>query len=115
MYASYLVELSMLDYGMLKFAYSMLAAAAVYAANLALNRMPEYPRSLERHSTFSEEDVTPCATAMATLFMKAPHGRPGPCLSFAAGACAAKFLDALRRCPADWWWNGDHRLPKLRA
>lgn len=37
-YASYLVELALPDYGMLKYPYSMLAAAAVYAANLTLGR-----------------------------------------------------------------------------
>lgn len=37
-YASYLVELSLPDYGMLKYPYSMISAAAVYAANTALGR-----------------------------------------------------------------------------
>lgn len=33
LYASYLTELSLPDYGMLKFSYSQIAAAAVYTAN----------------------------------------------------------------------------------
>jgi hypothetical protein len=37
-YASYLVELALPDYSMLKYPYSMLAASSVYAANLALGR-----------------------------------------------------------------------------
>lgn len=37
-YASYLTELALPDYPMLKYPGSMIAAASVYAANLALGR-----------------------------------------------------------------------------
>lgn len=43
LYASYLVELSLPDYGMLKYSYSQIAAAAVYTAQRyapAASRLP---------------------------------------------------------------------------
>jgi hypothetical protein len=73
-YATYLVELAMLDYGMLKYSYSMLAAAAVFTANKALARSPEFPHSLKRHAGFTEDGVLPCAIALGELHRSAPSG-----------------------------------------
>lgn len=72
-FASYLVELSLPDYSMLKYPYSMLAASAVYASNLALDRSPAYSHVLQRHSGYSEEQLRDCATALAQLHRKAPN------------------------------------------
>ncbi|EIE25341.1 A/B/D/E cyclin [Coccomyxa subellipsoidea C-169] len=71
-YSTYLIELAMLDYSMLKYSYSMLAAASVFTANTALARSPEFPHSLKRHAGFTEEGVLPCAIALGELFRSAP-------------------------------------------
>ena len=70
-YAGYLVELAMLDYSMLKYCYSMIAAAAVLAANRALNRAPAFPHALLRHSGYTEAAVLPAAITLAGLHSKA--------------------------------------------
>ncbi|CAL8460573.1 g102 [Coccomyxa elongata] len=71
-YATYLVELAMLDYSMLKYSYSMLAAAAVFTANKALSRSPHLSHSLKRHAGFTEDGLLPCAVALADLHRSAP-------------------------------------------
>jgi len=69
-YASYLVELALPDYAMLKYSYSMLAAAAVFCASHALGRQA-WGHALQRHTGFSEALVRPCAAALAGLHAKA--------------------------------------------
>ncbi|KAK9820270.1 hypothetical protein WJX72_008376 [[Myrmecia] bisecta] len=70
-YAAYLVELSLPDFSMLKYPYSMVAAAAIFVANKTTNKMPAFPRSLQKHSGFTEQAIRPCAVALATLQRKA--------------------------------------------
>jgi len=70
-YASYLVELSLADYAMLRFPYSKIAAAAVSAACIALGQEPQ-PRALLRHSGCSGEDIQECVEALTALQKKAP-------------------------------------------
>ena len=53
-YAAYLVELALPDYGMLKYSYSMLAAAAVFCAARALGASQPWSHALQRHTGFSE-------------------------------------------------------------
>lgn len=76
LYSAYLIELAMLDYSMLRFSYSMLAAAAVYASNKAFHRVPAFPHAMARHAGYSEGEVLACAQALAVLFVKAPTGAP---------------------------------------
>ena len=100
LYSAYLIELAMLDYGMLKFSYSMLAAASVYASNIALHRMPVYPHHLARHAGYAEEEVLACAQSLAHLFVKAPSGASpnniGSQLTCASSQCA----NVCPFCPA---------------
>ncbi len=86
-YSTYLVELAMLDYAMLKYSYSMLAAAAVFTANKALSRSPHMSHSLKRHAGFTEEGILPCAVALADLHRGAPAGN----LLMAHKSCLMNF------------------------
>ncbi len=70
-YATYLVELSMPEYVMLKYSHSMTAVAAVYVANKAFQQLQAYPYALHKHSGFDEPDVRPCALALTNLHKKA--------------------------------------------
>lgn len=66
------MELALPDYSMLKYSYSMLAAAAVFCAARALGVRQPWGHTLQRHTGFSEALVRPCAAALAALHSKAP-------------------------------------------
>ena len=70
-YATYLVELSLPEYAMLRYSHSMTAAAAVYVANKAFQQSQAYPYALRKHSGFDEISIRPCAQALAVLNKKA--------------------------------------------
>ncbi|KAK9813995.1 hypothetical protein WJX73_008530 [Symbiochloris irregularis] len=71
-FATYLVELSLVDYSCLKFSYSQVAAAAVFCTRLMLQMEPVMPQGMWKHSGFTEEALRPAALAMAALHRKAP-------------------------------------------
>ncbi len=72
-YAQYLVELALPEYGALKYSASLLAAAAVYATNVATNKATPFPHALAKHSSYAEEHVRACAIELARLHRKAPN------------------------------------------
>lgn len=71
-YATYLVELALPDYGMLRFPYSLIAAAAASAA-AGVFGMDPFPRALLHHSTYSPADINRCIRALEQLFQRAPN------------------------------------------
>ncbi|KAG1654532.1 hypothetical protein FOA52_008537 [Chlamydomonas sp. UWO 241] len=77
--SSYLAELALVDAPMLKYSYSVTAAAAVFVASLAVapkKRSSElYPMPLERHSGYSLLKVGQCAAALIDLMAKAPANK----------------------------------------
>ena len=81
-YATYLVELAMLDYSMLCYTYSMVAAGAVVAANRLLGRADDCPAALQKHCGYARDELLPCARDLAQL-----HSKSGP------------LPPALLRCP----------------
>lgn len=66
-HAAYLVELSLPDYGMLKFSYSEIAAAAVNVASRALGLSDPFPQSLQKHSGYKASAVRSCSGALERL------------------------------------------------
>lgn len=62
--SNYLTELSLLDYGMLRFLPSLIAAAAVYLANLMLKRQP-WDANLRHYSTYMPSDISSCVLALS--------------------------------------------------
>lgn len=68
-YATFLVELALPEYGMLRYTYSQLAAAAIYAANATLG-LQAYSPTLARHSGFSEAQAHECACWLVDLHRK---------------------------------------------
>jgi hypothetical protein len=79
--SSYLAELALVDAPMLKYSYSVTAAASVFVASLAVspNKRPAelYPTALERHSGYSLLQVGQCAAALIDLMAKAPTNKLG--------------------------------------
>lgn len=72
MLASYLTELALPEHAMLRSSYSIIAAAAVYAACRTFRRADAFPKALARHSCYTEEAVLPVAAQLVQLQAKAP-------------------------------------------
>lgn len=70
--ATYLVELSLVDYQSLQYPYSLIAAAATHVALKAVGSADAFPAALERHSGYNMAAVQQCALFLAGLMRKAP-------------------------------------------
>ena len=68
--SSYLVELSLVDYASLKFPYSMIAASAVYVAQLSAGVADPFSHTLSRHSGYTLAAIQDCSTHLAGLMRK---------------------------------------------
>lgn len=55
--ASYIIELSLVEYEMLKFAPSLLAAAAVFTAQCSIVGTKQWSKTSKWHSTYSEDQL----------------------------------------------------------
>ena len=93
--ASYLVELCLVDYASLKFPYSMIAASALYAAQLAADVADPFCHTLSRHSGYTLEAIQDCACHLASLWRKAP----------VRGSARLGGAACLPACRA-WWGQG---------
>ncbi|KAL5063590.1 hypothetical protein RYX36_025327 [Vicia faba] len=97
MVAFFLVELSLVDYGMLKFPPSLVAAAAVYTAQCTISGFKHWNKTCEWHTNYSEDQLSECAKMMVGLHQKAGTGK-------LTGAhrkyCSAKFTFAAKCEPA---------------
>ncbi|GJX05862.1 G2/mitotic-specific cyclin S13-7-like protein [Tanacetum coccineum] len=60
-------ELAMMNYEVIRFCPSMVAAAAVYAARSTLNKTQVWHETLEMHTGYSEKQVMECAKMMAVF------------------------------------------------
>mmetsp|Transcript_19665 Transcript_19665/g.57104 ORF Transcript_19665/g.57104 Transcript_19665/m.57104 type:complete len:220 (+) Transcript_19665:3-662(+) len=65
--AQYLLELTLVEYRMVKYTPSHLAAAAVLLSNKLLRRHPAWPSALARHARVPEQAVKECAKEMCGL------------------------------------------------
>ena len=71
-YASYLVELALPEYSMLRFRYSQVAAAAVYATMSMYEASYDALRQIHQHSTYAQHEVSEVINALAALAAAAP-------------------------------------------
>ena len=53
----FLAELGMMDYEILAYSPSMVAASAVYAARCTLQKSPAWNETLKMHTGFSEQQL----------------------------------------------------------
>lgn len=74
MLAFYFVELCLIDYAMVKFSPSMLAAAAVYTAQCTLKAKDCWTRLLRHHSGYTDTELMECARKMVGLHERAGEG-----------------------------------------
>ncbi|KAJ0240732.1 Cyclin-B2-2 [Hirschfeldia incana] len=71
MLASFLMELALVDYEMLRYAPSLLAASAVYTAQCTIHGFSEWSSTCEFHSHYSEDQLRECSRRMVSLHQKA--------------------------------------------
>ncbi|KAL1215618.1 Cyclin-B2-2 [Cardamine amara subsp. amara] len=69
--ASFLIELALVDYEMLRYPPSLLAATAVYTAQCTIHGFSEWNSTCEFHSHYSENQLQECCRRMVSLHQKA--------------------------------------------
>ncbi|XP_010526843.1 PREDICTED: cyclin-B2-1-like isoform X2 [Tarenaya hassleriana] len=73
--ASFLIELALVEYEMLQFPPSLLAAAAVYTAQCTLHGFRQWNSTCEFHSRYSEDQLMECSRKMVTFHERAASGK----------------------------------------
>ncbi|KAL0543477.1 hypothetical protein IC582_018573 [Cucumis melo] len=74
--AFFLIELSLVEYEMLRFPPSLLAAAAIYTAQCTLTRVDgSWSRTCEWHSSYSEDQLLECSRLMVRFHQNAATGK----------------------------------------
>ncbi|KAJ0966747.1 hypothetical protein J5N97_023664 [Dioscorea zingiberensis] len=71
----FIIELSLVEYQMLQFRPSLLAAAAIYTAQCTLRGFRHWTRTSELHTSYSEEQLLECSRMMVEFHQKAGIGR----------------------------------------
>ncbi|CAN7090287.1 unnamed protein product [Brassica rapa subsp. narinosa] len=75
MLASFLIELALVEYEMLRFQPSLLAATAVYTAQCTVGGYRQWTSTCEFHSHYSEDQLMECCRKMVSLHQRAATGK----------------------------------------
>lgn len=79
--SKYLTELSCLDYSLLQFSDSKVAAAAVFLARRMRGISPTWDRCLEYYTEYAVEDLLDCASALNAVFFREASAGTGALFS----------------------------------
>ena len=71
----FMIELCLVEYEMLKFPPSLLAAAAIFTAQCSLSGCKYWSKTSEWYTTFSEEQLMECSRMMIRFHQKAGTGK----------------------------------------
>ncbi|THU54919.1 hypothetical protein C4D60_Mb11t01120 [Musa balbisiana] len=71
----FIIELCLVEYRMLKFQPSLLAAAAIYTAQCSLRGFKCWTKTSELHTAYSEEQLLECSRLMVEFHHKAGQGK----------------------------------------
>ncbi|KAK8449394.1 hypothetical protein SEVIR_7G211100v4 [Setaria viridis] len=71
----FMLELCLVEYQMLKYRPSLLAAAAVYTAQCAINRCQHWRKVCESHSRYTGDQLLECSRMMVDFHQKAGAGK----------------------------------------
>eukprot|EP01001_Neometanema_parovale_P006254 NODE_2627_length_1375_cov_286.179712_g2162_i1.p1 GENE.NODE_2627_length_1375_cov_286.179712_g2162_i1~~NODE_2627_length_1375_cov_286.179712_g2162_i1.p1 ORF type:complete len:313 (-),score=37.26 NODE_2627_length_1375_cov_286.179712_g2162_i1:365-1303(-) len=71
--AHYCSELALMDYKMLKFAPSMVAASSIYLANKCIPSRECWSRTMEHYTGYKSSDLAPCVADMLAIARNAPN------------------------------------------
>ncbi|XP_021897570.1 G2/mitotic-specific cyclin-2-like isoform X2 [Carica papaya] len=75
MLSFFLMEVALIEYEMLKFPPSLLAAAAIYTAQCSINGFGQWNRTCECHSLYSEDQLLECSRLMVSFHLKSGTGK----------------------------------------
>ncbi|KAK9990016.1 hypothetical protein SO802_025001 [Lithocarpus litseifolius] len=93
----FLIELSLVEYEMLKFQPSVLAAAAVYTAQCALYGFKQWNKTCEWHTSYSEDQLLECSRLMVGFHQRAATGK---LTGVHRKYCTSKFGHTAKQEPA---------------
>ncbi|XP_022940020.1 LOW QUALITY PROTEIN: G2/mitotic-specific cyclin-2-like [Cucurbita moschata] len=88
----FMVELCLVEYEMLKYKPSLMAAAAVFTAQCTINGFKEWSKTSEWHTGYSQEQLMECSRLMVEFHEKAGTGK----LQEFTGSTAHPSLDMLQ-------------------
>ncbi|KAF7138161.1 hypothetical protein RHSIM_Rhsim07G0255300 [Rhododendron simsii] len=71
----FIIELCLVEYEMLEFRPSLLAAAAVFTAQCSLGGSKQWSQPCERHTNYSKDQLLECSRRMVTFHQKAGTGK----------------------------------------
>ncbi|KAL5562355.1 hypothetical protein UlMin_032102 [Ulmus minor] len=71
----YITELSLVEYEMLRFPPSLLAAAAIFTAQCCLYRSKQWNKTTEWYTKYSEDQLLECSKLMVTYHQNAGKGK----------------------------------------
>ncbi|KAF7849508.1 hypothetical protein BT93_L0713 [Corymbia citriodora subsp. variegata] len=71
----FIIELSLVEYEMLKFPPSLLAASAIYTAQCTIAGTKQWSTTCEWHTSYSEEQLLECVRLMVTFHQRAGSGK----------------------------------------
>ncbi|XP_016483735.1 G2/mitotic-specific cyclin-2-like [Nicotiana tabacum] len=71
----FLVELCLVEYAMLKFPPSFIAAAAIYTAQTTLYGVQQWSKTCEWHTSYSEDQLMECSRSIVSYHQKAATGK----------------------------------------
>ncbi|KAG6778213.1 hypothetical protein POTOM_018067 [Populus tomentosa] len=71
----FIIELCLVEYKMLKFPPSLLAAAAIYTAQCSLYWFKQWSKTSERHTSYTEDQLLECSRMMVGFHQNAGAGK----------------------------------------
>ncbi|KAG6387693.1 hypothetical protein SASPL_152885 [Salvia splendens] len=71
----FLIELCLVEYEMLKYPPSFLAAAAIYTAQCTLHGVAQWSKTCEWHTSYSEDQLLECSRMIVGFHQKAATGK----------------------------------------
>ncbi|XP_022895161.1 cyclin-B2-3-like isoform X2 [Olea europaea var. sylvestris] len=73
--AFFLIELCLVEYEMLRFPPSLLAAAAIFTAQCTLGGSTQWNKTCQKHTKYIEDELLDCAKLMVSFHQKAGTGK----------------------------------------
>ncbi|KAI3938163.1 hypothetical protein MKW98_018719 [Papaver atlanticum] len=71
----FMIELCLVEYEMLKYSPSLLAASAIYTAQCTISRSKHWTKTSEWHTKYCEDELKECSRLMVTFHQKAGSGK----------------------------------------
>ncbi|KAL2522277.1 Cyclin-B2-4 [Forsythia ovata] len=98
----FIIELCLVEYEMLRFPPSLLAAAAIFTAQCTLSKSKQWSKTSEKHTKYTDDQLLECAKLMVTYHQKACTGK---LTSVHKKYSTSKYGYAAKSDPADFLLN----------